>query len=506
MAGYVDGLKKGRDGLWRYRIVVNGEVYTGCTNEVEHRLAVIWLSIKRGEFAKIACGEKPRKMITLTKALEIWEQEVKTEVTDRYINLCKQAMNDHFAPLLNRPLDTIDNDDIAQLLKTYQSKHYDSKYPKRYGGRNQLLTYWRSVKRVMISKKILTHWDLPKDLKGQKVPKRLIPQEHQDAIMAIIDNRFGIVHGVAFRLGLFIGLRSIEVNRATWRCVDWTRKKWVNFQTKGLESMELPIPPQLMEALIRLRDHRGGKVDPKDEVKAFEWFQKSPDFSASYLGLAYWEGRITKRDLQKARHYLLDASKRGRIGSDGLSALATMYRKGLGVTKDPVLAARFSPLIVDEPAKPPAAPKVRKPWAGDLNSVVNIQGLLQQDSPASSWLEYGKALMRVTRISSAAIALARASELGSAEAEFMLGQLYTGDWGISPGDDIHVMEPLKLDPAKGKALLDSASRKGVRPAQPSDSEEVQPTNEAQHGAAKYGGQDPRRLYFLFQVWNSKEGC
>jgi len=252
--------------------------------------------------------------------------------------------------------------------------------------------------------------------------------------------------------------------------------------------------------------YQTGYEIPKDEVKAFEWFQKSPDFSASYLGLAYWEGRITKRDLQKARHYLLDASKRGRIGSDGLSALATMYRKGLGVTKDPVLAARFSPLIVDEPAKPPAAPKVRKPWAGDLNSVVNIQGLLQQDSPASSWLEYGKALMRVTRISSAAIALARASELGSAEAEFMLGQLYTGDWGISPGDDIHVMEPLKLDPAKGKALLDSASRKGVRPAQPSDSEEVQPTNEAQHGAAKYGGQDPRRLYFLFQVWNSKEGC
>jgi len=252
--------------------------------------------------------------------------------------------------------------------------------------------------------------------------------------------------------------------------------------------------------------YQTGYEIPKDEVKAFDWFQKSPEFSASYLGLAYWEGRITKRDLQKARHYLLDASKRGRIGSDGLSALATMYRNGLGVTKDPVLAARFSPLIVDEPAKPPAEPKVRKSWAGDRNTVVDIQELLQQHSPASSWLEYGKALRRVTRISSAAIALARASELGSAEAEMMLGQLYTGDWGISLSDDIHVVEPLQLDPVKGRALISSASQKGVKPAKSSDSEGVQTSDEVRLGAENYEGQDPRRLYYLLQVWNSKEGC
>lgn len=251
--------------------------------------------------------------------------------------------------------------------------------------------------------------------------------------------------------------------------------------------------------------HAGYGV-PKDEAKAFEWFQKSPYFSANYLGLAYWEGRVTKRDPQKARHHLLDASNHGRISADGLTALATIYRRGLGVPKDLVLAARFSPLIVDEPAKPPAKPKARKAWAGDRNTVVDIKDLLQQDSPASSWLEYGKALMKVTRISSAEIALARASELGSAEAEMMLGQLYNGDWGISPGDDIHVVEPLKLDPAKGKALIDSASKKGARPALSGDSGVVQAITEAQQGATKYEGQDPRRLYFLLQVWNSKEGC
>ena len=318
MAGFVDGLTKGSDGLWRYRIVVNGVVYTGCTNEVVHRLAVIWLSIKRGELGKIAGGEKPRKMITLSKALEIWEQEMKTEVTDRYIGLCKQAMDDHFKPLFNRPLDTIAADDISQLLKTYQSDHYDPEFPKRFGGRNQLLTYWRSVKRVMISKKILTHWDLPKDLKGQKVPKRLIPQEHQDGIMAIIDNRFGIVHGVAFRLGLFIGLRSIEVNRATWRCVDWTRKKWVNFQTKGLESIELPIPPQLMEALTRLRDFRGGKVDPNAPI--------CPLGNGEQAGI---NTKIVKHALEVAAKEVAGC----RFSSHDLRAtfITTLHRKGIPI-------------------------------------------------------------------------------------------------------------------------------------------------------------------------------
>lgn len=264
--GYKKGLKLGPDGLWRYRIVVKGEVRTGNTLETDYKEASTKLSVIRGDLAKEAKGIKPRKMLTLRMAIEVWAADKETESTERYIKQGKVALERHFKPLLDKPLDQIDEEAIGKYLKIYQKNHFDPDRPKRFGGRNQLLTYWRSVKKVMKQKKILTQWDLPRNLKSQKIPKRLIPMEHQEAIMGIIDTQFGNIHGLAFRLGLFLGLRSIEVNRATWRCVDWTRQRWTNFQTKGLESTGLKIPPQLMEALLRLRALRGGKVNPRDPV------------------------------------------------------------------------------------------------------------------------------------------------------------------------------------------------------------------------------------------------
>ncbi len=264
--GYKKGLKLGADGFWRYRIVVKGVVATGNILETDYKEASDRLRGIRGDLAKEQAGIKPRKMITLRQAIAVWEADKETECTKRHINQGKAALERHFKPLLDKPLDQIDEEAIGNYLKVYQKAHFDPDRPKRFGGRNQLLTYWRSVKKVMKQKKILTQWDLPRNLKSQRIPKRLIPMEHQEAIMRIIDTQFGMVHGVAFRLGLFLGLRSIEVNRATWRCVDWTRQRWTNFQTKGLESTGLKIPPPLMEALLRLRAEPGGKVDPGDPV------------------------------------------------------------------------------------------------------------------------------------------------------------------------------------------------------------------------------------------------
>jgi TPR repeat protein len=245
---------------------------------------------------------------------------------------------------------------------------------------------------------------------------------------------------------------------------------------------------------------------PKDENKAFYWFQKSPDFSAGYLGLAYWEGRVTNRDPEKARLYLLKASKKDRVASAVLDALASIYRDGIGVTKDPVLAARYSPLVEAKPAVAPAAPKVRRSWEGDASKVVDIHTLLRQQAPVSSWLEYGKALMKATRISSAAIAFSKASELGSAEAELQLGQLYLGDWGMSGDEMSSVVEPLSQNYAKGNELIDAAARKGIRRGSQVESTSDRLEIAPEVAAKKFEGQDPRRLFYLFDVWSSKGGC
>ena len=104
MAGYKKGLKLGADGLWRFRIVVNGEVETGNTYETDYLVALTTLSIKRGELSKESVGIKPKKMITLAQAIDVWEADQKVEVTTRYIGILRKALETHFKPLLNRPL------------------------------------------------------------------------------------------------------------------------------------------------------------------------------------------------------------------------------------------------------------------------------------------------------------------------------------------------------------------------------------------------------------------
>lgn len=246
--------------------------------------------------------------------------------------------------------------------------------------------------------------------------------------------------------------------------------------------------------------YQDGIEIPKDEAKAFECFQKSGDFGAYYLGMAYWAGRVTKRDVVKARLLLLKASKQDRFTRGGLPVLAEIYLEGLGTPKDPVLAARYFPLIAFKQSPPPAAPKARRPWEGEADLVVDIDKLLLQDAPAESWLEYGKALQDVTRVASAAKAFERAKDLGSARAEWMLGRLLQGDWGMSSDDMAAVVEPLGLSLAKGRVLIESAVRKGISVPAPLAAKERDWEFEHRKGAEAYPEGDPRRLFHQIRAW------
>lgn len=256
------------------------------------------------------------------------------------------------------------------------------------------------------------------------------------------------------------------------------------------------------------RLYQTGVHFPRDEAKAFEYFVKAPGPSAYELGMAYWEGKVTTRDPEKAHELLLRTIQGNYIRAEGLAVLATMYRDGIGAPKDPVLAAVFSPLIATKDAAHPKSEEfVKEAWKGGAKQVIDIQKLLRQKAPAASWFEYGKALKRVTRISSAAIALTRASQLGSADAELLLGRLYMGDWEMDNDEKAAVVESLETDVERGKALIASAVRKGKRPpVPPSDGFENPNLETALANANKYSGQDPRRLFYLLKVWSSMGGC
>jgi len=256
------------------------------------------------------------------------------------------------------------------------------------------------------------------------------------------------------------------------------------------------------------RLYQTGAHIPRDEAKAFEYFVKAPGPSAYELGMAYWEGKVTTRDPEKAHELLLRTVQGNYIRAEGLAVLAAMYRDGIGAPKDPVLAAVFSPLIATKDgAHPKSEEHVKEAWKGHAKQVIDIQKLLRQKAPAASWFEYGKALKRVTRMSSAAIALTRASQLGSADAELLLGRLYLGDWEMDNDERGYVVESLETDVDKGKALIASAVRKGKRPPPPPpDGFENPYLKTALANANRYSGQDPRRLFYLLQVWSSMGGC
>ena len=248
--------------------------------------------------------------------------------------------------------------------------------------------------------------------------------------------------------------------------------------------------------------YREGTTVPKDEHKAFECFQKSGNFGAYFLGMAYWEGLVTSQDVVKARHFLLIASTQDRYTRGGLPILAKIYREGLGVKRDPVLAARYAPLKAFIQVAPPAAPKAHRPWEGDARLVVDIEKLLLEDAPAESWLEYGKALKGVSRIASAAMALERAKSLGSVEAEWELGRLFLGDWGVSGDEMSSVLEPLHLDLRKGEAFRTSAKAKGFIAPKNQDSSREQDLEQQHRKAAQaLPAHDPRQLFHLIRAWD-----
>ena len=161
---------------------------------------------------------------------------------------------------MRRRMDQIVADDIAQLLQTYTRLNAKPGFPHRNGGRNQVLTYWHTIYKVLKEKKYIKDYEdrIPKAIRSQKKPKRLLPEGSIEAIIALIDEKFGAVHGTAFRLGFYLGLRSVEVSKATWRCINWERREWVNYDTKGLESTGLPIPQVLMDHLKNLKTSLGG--------------------------------------------------------------------------------------------------------------------------------------------------------------------------------------------------------------------------------------------------------
>lgn len=244
------------------------------------------------------------------------------------------------------------------------------------------------------------------------------------------------------------------------------------------------------------RDGRGGA---KDERMAFLCFEKAGKAAAYELGMAYFEGRGTTQDFEKAKLLLMldyqrDPTRSRNVGSP---ALVRVFSDGLGTGRDPVLAACYSPLTQFGQPEPGAAPIGRSTQL----SVVNIDELLKVDAPASSWLELGRRLLDATRSFSGVKALERAMVLGSLEAEFELGMALSGTPLFpkeSHGDEF--LEPPVIDRQRGAEFIRHAASKGIQPPTPTPKAR-NPYQEFRRKGEQLRQKDPARsiLYLLRSV-------
>ena len=270
--GLVNNLKCGKDGIYVYRKMINGKVRTGTTGEHEYEKAVKALTIITSDYLKDDLGTTKKKAPIFEQAVKEWATNKKGTVTDQYITNCVNLMKIHFVPVIGTKfIDKIGKSDLRGCLQTYLASTQGNKEVKCFGGHNQILTILHSIFKEMKDCKYMSTYEgvIPEYVYGQKKIKRYVKEEDIDAILKIMNDRFGIYKYTATVMGMFLGLRSIEVVKAKWGMIDWVDKTFSNWDTKGNECDAIPMSDEVIQAFKRLKTLReadGTKLVASDYI------------------------------------------------------------------------------------------------------------------------------------------------------------------------------------------------------------------------------------------------
>ena len=271
--GYNNNLKVGKDGIYTYKIMVNGVHRTGTTGEITEEKAQKRLTILKAEWLQEDKGYQVKKAPTLTKALEIWKANKLGHVTDRYITISSRSIELHFLPTLGtKSIDGITKADLKSCLQAYILKTQKNKAVKNMGGYNQILTVLHSLFLEMKDCKYIKTYEciIPEYVDSQIKAKRVIDMTQFNSVIEVAKQRFTPDNYMAIMEGLYLGLRSVEISKATWSCINWSDKEFKNHDTKGKESEAIPVCEEMLEAFRELKKAReevaGVPVLPSDFI------------------------------------------------------------------------------------------------------------------------------------------------------------------------------------------------------------------------------------------------
>jgi integrase len=236
--------------------------------KAERRLAEII-----SDYGKESEGRLKKKAPTFDKGIEIYAQFKKGVVTDQYITNNVNILKLHFSPYIGTMfVDKIDLTALKTCMQRYLTTTQAGKAIKTYGGYNQVLIILHSFFQEMIDQKFRANKDnlIPDFESSQKKPKRFLPESRIDEFKAVVDEKYATYKSVCVRMGLYLGLRSIEIVKAKIGMINWETKKFQNWDTKGNECEDIPICDEMLDWFKKLIAEReaatGQKVKASDYI------------------------------------------------------------------------------------------------------------------------------------------------------------------------------------------------------------------------------------------------
>lgn len=280
---YVNGLKLGNDGFYRYRFVLvnkntgKKQVYKGNTGEKVLFKAEKILDETRGlAIQAIRLGLAQDKKITLEQAIIKCYDSKKATCKSDHPEKTKSSLLKHFKALLSYQMKAITCEEVQECLNIYMEKTNADNQIKNYGGYNNLVTTLTTVFKWAVDNEYISKYKLPKRHKQQETPKEIISAKDYIRIIEWIDANEKHRVGFAIRLGLYLGLRSCEVVRATWKCLDIENWKWTNFDTKGLESESIKIHKSIQPFILSYIEKHNINLEAMKNLLMFQQSNGKP--------------------------------------------------------------------------------------------------------------------------------------------------------------------------------------------------------------------------------------
>ncbi len=234
--------------IWHYRFQRAGDRKQRSTHTT--------IRARAEEIASAAFqGESPKP--TVKEHAENWRETHEGIVSAAHLRNMGYFVRRHLYHLGETRIDQVTTEDVERARKLHLVRY--SPASTNQWLRNLRLLYGWAIRLGLIEK---IPWRVGM-IRLQKSPRAILPAAKATSWLAAVDAAAGDRWGVAavIRLALGLGLREREAIAARWEWVDWERHTFTCGESKGKETVPLPVPEWLLEYL-RPRKQPEGLIAP----------------------------------------------------------------------------------------------------------------------------------------------------------------------------------------------------------------------------------------------------